>query len=43
MPSTERSLLVHTEVGVEFVVSHSKSKHQILSVSLILTFTTVAV
>lgn len=42
-PATERSLLVHREVGVQFVVSHSKGKHQILVVSLILTYSTVAV
>lgn len=43
LPATQRSLLVHKEVGVQFVVSHSEGKQQIFLVSLILTYSTVAV
>lgn len=41
LPAMQRSLLVHT--GVQFVVSHSEGKQQILLVSFILTYSTVAV
>lgn len=43
MPATDRSLLFHTKVGVQFVISLSKSKNQILAMPSILTYSTVAV
>lgn len=43
MPATGRSLLFHTKEGVQFVISLSKGKNHILAVSLILTYSTVAV